>query len=421
MGKKLQVFISSTHDDLVKERQTAIVAILDAGHIPAGMELFKSGKSKWETICNWIDESDVFLLILGGCYGSVEEGAELSYTEREYQYAMSKNKPMFEIVLQDRYLHMKAADEKSKHIQIFEQSNKEKYDKFKNRILKKKICQYVSNLESIKTAIHSQLNDMVNNPEYKIVGWQRADSLDIDINRKSEEQIAGLNMEIFYELLNRKYPIKSDDFINSFFKMQESLLKYEGLLNSYNRTTNLTLLNENELQVETITRLDYEYLSEKHRYFGKRFFATEQQAISFQLKKLQINTVDYTNDFEFEIFTKKYRGQFMYEVKSKKSIPIEDFPANIFYVTTYICHPLEFIQKAEPPFPCRSFQTQVNLFNDREEMYVLIGMVFSQNSKDHDDDFSSSKMKNMKTYYTMELPEWSLPGSGYMAFLKKRL
>ena len=54
-------------------------------------------------------------------------------------------------------------------------------------------------------------------------------------------------------------------------------------------------------------------------------------------------------------------------------------------------------------------------------MYVLIGMVFSQNSKDHDDDFSSSKMKNMKTYYTMELPEWSLPGSGYMAFLKKRL
>lgn len=138
MGKKLQVFISSTHDDLVKERQTAIVAILDAGHIPAGMELFKSGKSKWETICNWIDESDVFLLILGGCYGSVEEGAELSYTEREYQYAMSKNKPMFEIVLQDRYLHMKAADEKSKHIQIFEQSNKEKLISSKIEFLRKR-------------------------------------------------------------------------------------------------------------------------------------------------------------------------------------------------------------------------------------------------------------------------------------------
>lgn len=43
MNKKLQVFVSSTYTDLKDERQTAVEAILDAGHIPAGMELFKAG------------------------------------------------------------------------------------------------------------------------------------------------------------------------------------------------------------------------------------------------------------------------------------------------------------------------------------------------------------------------------------------
>ena len=65
--KKLQVFISSTYTDLIDERQAAVQAVLDAGHIPAGMELFKAGnKSQLETIRKWIDNSDVYMLILGG-------------------------------------------------------------------------------------------------------------------------------------------------------------------------------------------------------------------------------------------------------------------------------------------------------------------------------------------------------------------
>ena len=73
MNKKLQVFISSTYTDLIEERQAAVEAILDAGHIPAGMELFKAGNdSQLKTIYKWIDESDVYMIILGGRYGSVE-------------------------------------------------------------------------------------------------------------------------------------------------------------------------------------------------------------------------------------------------------------------------------------------------------------------------------------------------------------
>ena len=79
MNKKLQIFVSSTFTDLIEERQAAVEAILDAGHIPAGMELFKAGKSQMYTIRKWIDESDVYMLILGGRYGSIEEESGLSY------------------------------------------------------------------------------------------------------------------------------------------------------------------------------------------------------------------------------------------------------------------------------------------------------------------------------------------------------
>ena len=37
MERKLQVFISSTYIDLQDERQAAVQAVLNAGHIPAGM------------------------------------------------------------------------------------------------------------------------------------------------------------------------------------------------------------------------------------------------------------------------------------------------------------------------------------------------------------------------------------------------
>ena len=65
MKRKLQVFISSTFSDMIEERQAAVAAVLKAGHIPAGMELLTAGdKSQMKTIERWIDESDVYMLIL---------------------------------------------------------------------------------------------------------------------------------------------------------------------------------------------------------------------------------------------------------------------------------------------------------------------------------------------------------------------
>lgn len=62
MKKKYQVFVSSTFSDLINERQSCVEAILRAGHIPAGMELFSAGnESQLEIIRRWIEESDIYI------------------------------------------------------------------------------------------------------------------------------------------------------------------------------------------------------------------------------------------------------------------------------------------------------------------------------------------------------------------------
>lgn len=171
MVKKLQVFVSSTYVDLIEERQKAVEAILDAGHIPAGMELFKAGKTQMETIKKWIDESDAYCLILGGRYGSVEEESELSYTQLEYEYALSKGKVVFAIVLSDSMIYQKAAkDPKGRYIE--EGENKLKYEQFKKEV-GKRIYRIANSSADVAIHIYSQLNEIMNTQAAQLDGWVR--------------------------------------------------------------------------------------------------------------------------------------------------------------------------------------------------------------------------------------------------------
>ncbi len=169
MNKKLQVFVSSTYTDLIEERQAAVQAILDAGHIPAGMELFKAGnRSQLETIYKWIDESDIYMLILGGRYGSIESKSGKSYTQLEYEYAINNNIPVFSVVLTNKFLHYKASlqDEDK----IFEKDNIQKYQTFKSFVMSK-IIRQVDNLDKISITIHTTLLEFLNDTSLNLVGW----------------------------------------------------------------------------------------------------------------------------------------------------------------------------------------------------------------------------------------------------------
>lgn len=112
LPKREQVFVSSTYEDLKEERRAVTQRLLELRCIPAGMELFPaSSDDKWNTIRRVIAESDYYLLVIGGRYGSTVPGRSLSYTQREYEYAKSLNKPILafirnpETLLADRVEH----------------------------------------------------------------------------------------------------------------------------------------------------------------------------------------------------------------------------------------------------------------------------------------------------------------------------
>ncbi|WP_208454948.1 DUF4062 domain-containing protein [Burkholderia metallica] len=164
--KKLQVFVSSTYRDLKIERQAAVEAILKAGHIPAGMELFSAGnESQLETIRRWIDESDVYMLISGGRYGSVEPNTSLSYTELEYDYAVSQGKPVFAVVITDEALNVKVQKDGR---DVIETESTKELKLFREKVLSR-ISSFFSDTKDIKLAVHETLSDF--QARYKLAGW----------------------------------------------------------------------------------------------------------------------------------------------------------------------------------------------------------------------------------------------------------
>lgn len=176
MKKRYQIFISSTYSDLKLERQAAVEAILKAGHIPAGMELFSAGEeTQLDIVKRWIDESDIYLLILGGRYGSIEEKTQHSYTEIEYDYAVGLRKPYFAVVMSDAAVEEKV---KKEGLGIVERENTRKYEDFKKKVLSK-ISTIVEDKKDVQLAILQSI--MTIEDRFNLDGWIRASRIPAQI------------------------------------------------------------------------------------------------------------------------------------------------------------------------------------------------------------------------------------------------
>lgn len=193
MKKKFQVFISSTYTDLIEERQVAVESVLNAGHIPAGMELFKSGdRTQKEVIKKWIEDSDVYFLILGGRYGSIDPETKKSYTHWEYDYATNLGKPMFSVVISEKGL-----DEKVKVIgrPAMESLYGQQYNTFKEQVLTK-ISRFTDDLKDIKITILESLQELSDNNQ--IEGWISSEEVG------SFEHIQRENVKLQADILKEK-------------------------------------------------------------------------------------------------------------------------------------------------------------------------------------------------------------------------
>jgi hypothetical protein len=220
MRKRFQVFISSTFEDLREERQAAVEAILKAGHIPAGMELFTAGdQSQMDVIRKWIDESDVFMLILGGRYGSIEPASGKSYTELEYEYALSRNVPLFSVVLTDVGREQKV---RTFGTSVIESTNEALYRGFRDRVTSNLCAFYTHSLE-VKLAIHETLPQIASSRD--LAGWISALDIQTPVDIANElARVSAENAKLRIELLRLESRTKSTgDSSPAFEELLETL------------------------------------------------------------------------------------------------------------------------------------------------------------------------------------------------------
>ena len=189
------------------------------------MELFKAGNnSQWETIKKWINDSDIYMLILGGRYGSIEPTSKKSYTQLEYEYAISKDIPVFATVLSDSFIKRKESSG-SNPDDISEHSNKYLYDEFKKLVMSKMV-KIVDDCKDIKLAIHESLSEL--KEDYDFEGWTRGVS-DLTYNNLVEQN-SKLVQEVneLKEQLKQKTDLKQPASTQSEFWNKEIILNVSG-------------------------------------------------------------------------------------------------------------------------------------------------------------------------------------------------
>ncbi|HHC5061571.1 TPA: DUF4062 domain-containing protein [Aeromonas veronii] len=244
MKRRLQIFISSTYLDLIPERQAAVSAILKSGHIPAGMELFTAGDcSQMETIKRWIDESDVYMLILGGRYGSVEPASGISYTELEFDYAIQQKKPVFAVVIKEDALEQKIRSGGSAFI---ERDNPKELDLFRAKVLSN-ISSFFEDQKDIKLCVHETLSDFSVNRDLK--GWVPADEV-VDTKPLFDEikKLSDENRELKEALSNLEKRAVSESN-----KKSESFKELKAVLAGIHIKIPAKLANGEEKKVDLLT------------------------------------------------------------------------------------------------------------------------------------------------------------------------
>ncbi|MBI1355193.1 MAG: DUF4062 domain-containing protein [Acidobacteria bacterium] len=166
--RRYQIFVSSTFRDLIEERQQVLQAVLELGHIPAGMEVFPAADdTPWEVIESVIDASDYYVVIVGGRYGSIDaEG--VSYTEREYSYAEKTGKPIL------AFLHKDAGELPSKNVDQ-DPAARERLEAFRGRIAARHCKYWLSALELKSQVIVGITHLIATHPALGYVRGDRAE------------------------------------------------------------------------------------------------------------------------------------------------------------------------------------------------------------------------------------------------------
>jgi len=166
--KRYSVFISSTFEDLKFERQSVQDVVISAGDFPVQMESFPAAdEDQFEFIKALIDKCDYYVLIVAGRYGALAEDG-MSYTEKEYRYAVSKGIPVLVMLHGDRGSISASKSEESAE-------GKKRLDAFVAAVEANRLRKTWTTPDGLKLAVREALEHA--KATKPAVGWVRGDAV----------------------------------------------------------------------------------------------------------------------------------------------------------------------------------------------------------------------------------------------------
>lgn len=199
--KRYQVFVSSTYTDLKSERQAVIQSVLKLRHIPVGMEHFvAANEEQFSYIKRLLDETDYYIIIIGNRYGTTTDDG-ISYTEKEFDYAVNIGIPIIACIHSD-------PDSLPLNKSETDLINKEKLIEFRKKVTNHRLVSTLkwNNPSELSTEVVVALINAIN--DYPRTGWERVTSYENSdlLNQINDLRIENENLkdQLEYENLSKQ-------------------------------------------------------------------------------------------------------------------------------------------------------------------------------------------------------------------------
>jgi SAM-dependent methyltransferase len=164
-GKRYQVFVSSTYQDLQAERFEVVKTLLEMSCIPVSMEFYTAAdEDHWSVTRRLIEESDYLIVIVAGKYGSINaEG--MSHTEAEYRHALAVNKPIL------GFVHEDPTSLPGTRIELDDPVARKRLEEFRS-LVETRLCTKWSNAVELARKVATSLGSLMQ--QHPGRGWIRA-------------------------------------------------------------------------------------------------------------------------------------------------------------------------------------------------------------------------------------------------------
>lgn len=189
-----RIFVSSTYEDMIPYRDAVSEALTSIEHLPIGMEHFVSTPDRALDVClTDVRRCQLYIVLVGMRYGSVDEETGKSFTELEYEEALKNKIPVLAFVINENECPVLP-----KFVDTGE--NAQKLKQFKNRLDERMTSRFAS-AEHLKELVIRSVEAQVQ----RATETKKTEAL---VANSQEEYITGAKLFKRFILLPERYKDK---------------------------------------------------------------------------------------------------------------------------------------------------------------------------------------------------------------------